>query len=89
MDKNKNKKQLIIDAAHLAITTAGGPKKLASALTEITGEDISQYRVAKWRLNGIREQYVVEVAELTGIPEDILRPDVFKRPTPAAPEPTQ
>jgi hypothetical protein len=55
-----------------AIRAIGGPHALARALSR----DLTGQAVTKW--NRISDLYLMEVEQITGVPRDKLRPDLFE-----------
>jgi len=49
----------------------------AREISRVTKLEISKQRVSHWRKSGIPLEFCKAVAQLTGVPREKLRPDVF------------
>lgn len=64
-----------------AIDKAGGVKAVAKAM------QMSEEGVRLWHARGrVPAERVVELEQLTGVPREALRPDLYERPTDTAPQ---
>ncbi|SXF83140.1 MULTISPECIES: transcriptional regulator [Klebsiella] len=69
-----------------AINAAGGQSELARKLTVISGHQVKQQQVWNW-LNREKRPSVKQaknIEEVTGVPKEKLRPDVFQNSTDSA-----
>ena len=60
-----------LEALEKAITSAGGPTRLAEKL------GIAQPSIQQWRARGVPAERVIAVEAATGVPRHELRPDIY------------
>lgn len=69
----------MITATRKAIKDAGDVSALARSLSERTGIDEHKLigRIKMWRYNGVSRQFAKPLSEESGVPVELLMPDIY------------
>ncbi len=68
----------LLDALNNAISISGSQISLASSLTVLTGEKVSQQRIAHWvKVGKVSATFAIPLEKVTGVPRYELRPDLY------------